>query len=311
MTDQHRSGFIALVGPANAGKSTLLNALLGKKVSIVSPKPQTTRNRVLGIKDGPDFQMIFLDTPGFFEPNRIKRNKALGDFLKKQVEAALEGIDITLLVVDTGRLMRDDDYCKEILERYLLDFKVKPDLILLNKIDAVEKEQILPMLQKLHDHFSSIKGGSGEIELLPISARTGDGLKQLEQILLKKLPLGVQYFPEGQSTDQSDETLASEIIREKLFQQLNDEIPYSIAVRIERWEDEDELSKISAVIAVERESQKPIVIGAKGSKLKNVGTAARKDLERVFGTKVYLELFVKVEEHWTMSEKGLRKVGLR
>lgn len=306
----HKSGFIAIVGPANAGKSTLLNALLGHKVSIVSPKPQTTRNRVLGIKDGQDYQMIFLDTPGFFDGPGAKKNKALGEYLRRQVKDALEGIDITMLVIDGGRLLREASHLDELVETCQREFRSSPEIVAINKVDTIEKNKLLPLLKSLYEKLTTGELEGKDIELIPISAKNGDGLRQLETVLLKKLPIGVQYFPEGQLTDQSDENLAAEIIREKLFHQLNDELPYSIAVRIERWEDEETVSRISAVISVERESQKPIVIGAKGARLKSIGTAARKELERIFAAKIFLELFVKVEEHWTHTDRGLKKVGL-
>jgi GTP-binding protein Era len=185
-----------------------------------------------------------------------------------------------------------------------------PDVIAINKVDSLDARELLPLMKDLYERFTTDSNRTTDIEIIPISAKNGDGLKQLERVLLNRLPKGVQYFPEGQSTDQSDEKLAAEIIREKLFLNLNDELPYSIAVRIESWVDEDKLSKISAVISVERDSQKSIVIGAAGVKLKAVGMAARKDLERIFGNKVFLQLFVKVEENWTESERGLRRAGL-
>ncbi len=309
---EHRSGFVAIVGPANAGKSTLLNAILKKKVSIVSPKPQTTRNRVLGIKDGKDYQIVFLDTPGFFDAKMLRRGKgkALGDFLRKQVNEALKGIDVTLLVVDGSRCIREEGHLEEVVLTFRKFFRVAPDFVAINKIDLIDKNALLPLLKRIYDQFQSDATPARDMELIPVSAGTSDGLVQLEELLLKKLPLGVQYFPEGQLTDQSDETLAAEIIREKLFHQLNDELPYSVAVHVENWSDDANLTRISAVVAVERESQKAIVIGAKGAKLKAIGTAARKELERIYGTKIFLELFVRVEEHWTKTERGLRRVGM-
>jgi GTP-binding protein Era len=312
LKDNHRSGFIALVGPPNAGKSTLLNAILKRKVSIVSPKPQTTRNRVLGIKDGPDYQMIFLDTPGFYNPPVGKKNstKALGDFLKRELKESLQGIDITALVIDGQRLLKEEKHLDNVIETLKKSSVSNPDIIVINKVDSIDGRELLPVMKQLYEKFTIDSTRTTDIEIIPVSAKTGDGLKQLESLFLKMLPPGVQYFPEGQTTDQSDEKLAAEIIREKLFLNLNDELPYSIAVRIESWVDQGDLSKIAAVISVERDSQKAIVIGAAGSKLKAVGTAARKDLERVFGNKVFLQLFVRVDENWTESERGLRRVGV-
>lgn len=308
----HRSGFIALVGPPNAGKSTLLNALLETKVSIVSPKPQTTRNKVLGIKDGKDFQMIFLDTPGFFKvPTGKKRSsKALGDFLRRELRESLKGIDITVLVVDGRRLLTEERHLLNVMETLNESGVSSPDVIAINKVDSLDARELLPIMKAMYERFIMDSNRTSDLEIVPLSAKNGDGLKQLERVLLKRLPFGVQYFPEGQITDQSDEKLASEVIREKLFLSLNDELPYSIVVGVESWVDEEKLSKISAAITVERDSQKSIVIGAGGAKLKAVGTAARRDLERIFGNKVFLQLFVKVEKNWTESERGLQKVGI-
>jgi GTP-binding protein Era len=312
MKETHRSGFIALIGAPNAGKSTLLNALLQRKVSIVSPKPQTTRNRVLGIKDGENYQMIFLDTPGFLRvPARKQRNnRALGDFLKRELKESLEGIDVTALVVDGQRLIKEEGHLKSLFETLESQGVSAPDVIIINKVDSMDPKLLLPLMQEMYERFRATSNQTTDIEVIPVSAKTGDGLKQLEALILRMLPEGVQYFPEGQLTDQSDERLAAEIIREKLFLNLNDELPYSIAVRVESWVDEGDLSKISAVISVERDSQKAIVIGSGGSKLKAVGTAARKELEKIFGNKVFLQLFVRVEEHWTESERGLRRAGV-
>lgn len=311
MEEEHKSGFVALVGPANAGKSTLLNALLGTKVSIVSPKPQTTRNRIFGIKNGPDYQMVFLDTPGFLRDkvSRGGRNRALGKVLRQSLHDAVDGVDVCALVVDGCQLLKNPEELNTLTSFFEREHLLTPHIIVVNKIDLVDRKDLLPLLRTLYDTFVAKEEGRRDIEIIPISARKADGLQVLERTILSRLQPGVKYFPEGQVTNQSDEFLAAEVVREKLFYQLSDELPYSLAVQIERWEEAQGLLRLSAVITVERESQKGIVIGVGGEKLKMIGTAARKELERIFGTKVFLELFVRVEENWTRTEAGLRRVG--
>ena len=304
-----RSGFIALVGPANAGKSTLLNALVGRKVSIVSPKEQTTRNRILGIKTTPEAQFVFLDTPGFLA--RRYRGE-LARYLNKVVSAAAEDVDVLLMVIDGARLLKDQDVSLRI--RAAVDERKLPRLsvVAINKIDAFEQRQLLPMIAQLNEVFAGWTGPDGApIEFLPISAKSGEGLEELERVIKDKLPLGPQYFPEQMVTDQPEPFLAAEIVREKLMLHLKEELPYHVAVQVERWQFEKDILHISAAVIVDKESQKGIVIGKGGSMLKNVGQEARLDLERVLGTRIFLELFVRVEEKWTMSARGLARAGYR
>lgn len=304
-TGAFRSGFVGIVGPANAGKSTLLNALLGAKVSIVSPKPQTTRTRVLGVKSGPGTQLVFLDSPGFLKKGF---NQPLGRFLQQEAREVSEEGDICLLVVDGQKLSRQENELSE-LEAQLRKGGLKaPDVVAVNKVDLVDKAALLPLLDRL---FQAFTAEGQTVEILPVSALKKIGLADLEKVLLQRLPEGPQYFPEDQLSDQAEETLAAEIVREKLFLNLQQELPYSVAVRTDRWEEEEEIIRIGATVLVERESQKGIVIGKGGEMLKRIGTAARLEMEKIFGTKVFLELFVRVEEDWTRSEKGLGRAGLR
>lgn len=299
-----RSGMVALVGETNAGKSTLLNALLGTKVSIVASKPHTTRNRILGIKNLPNAQLVLVDTPGFV---RSSSKNEMGKFTSRVLQEAASGVDLLLLVVDAQRLDRNrkaiDDLVANLRDRQL----GVPAIVALNKIDLVRKDKLLPIMKELFDRFSA--SGGGEVELVPVSAAMNDGLDVLERIIIEKLPEGEQMFPDDTVSDQSEPFLASEIIREKLLRQLEEEVPHSAAVRIEDWEDSDDLLNIQAVILVEKESQKGIVIGRGGKQLKEIGQEARLELEALFGVSVFLKLFVKVESEWTKTEKGLAKAG--
>jgi len=298
----HRSGYVAIVGPTNAGKSTLLNQLLGQKVSIVSPKVQTTRTRVLGIKSSNNAQLIFLDTPGFVA--RQFRN-TLGSYLEQELKNSVSGVDVLLLVLDASRLA----HYPEESDALVADLKDRglsaPAVVVLNKIDLLDKLRLLPLIEGLVSHFPKNKS----IEFVPVSATKRDGLDVLEKILIERIPLGPCFYPDGVVTDQSDQFLASEIIREKLFFFLGQELPYSMAVSIEGWKEDEKLLSINAVINVERTSQKPMVVGKGGAKIKEISTSARKELERLFGIKVFLKVFVRVEPNWTKSEKGLKKVG--
>lgn len=309
----HRSGFIALVGPANAGKSTLLNQLLGQKVSIVSPKPQTTRNRILGVKNLPEAQLVFFDTPGFFRErtptmrfSQIVRGE-LGRYLSQAVRDGVSEVDVTLLVLDAKELLRRSEELSRLSQAFRNEGVRLPHLIALNKVDLVQKEALLPLLTELFTEFSEALGS--EVEIIPLSARRGEGVEHLEQAIIKRLPVGPRLYPEDFLTDRSERFLAAEIVREKLFLQLGQEVPYSTAVQVEKWEEGEKLLKIGAVIFVERTSQRGIVIGKGGERLKSIGKAAREELERIFEKQVYLELFVRVEENWTRTERGLRRVG--
>jgi GTP-binding protein Era len=283
MPDQAiRSGFVALVGRPNAGKSTLLNALVGAKVSIVTAVPQTTRNRILGVVNRPEAQIVLMDTPGIHKPlSRLNQQMML------YVQQALEERDLAVLIVDAAeRFGRGDEFAVELLKRYA------PQTILaLNKIDRVRKPHLLPLM----DRYSKLYDFA---EIIPISALRNEGLEELTAAVVKLLPEGPQYFPPDIYTDQPERFLAGEIIREKIINHTKQELPYVTAVLIDQFEEGETLTRIHATVVVERDSQRPIVIGAGGERLKQIGTEARLELERLFPPKVFLELYVKIEPHW-------------
>ncbi len=286
-----RSGFVAILGRPNAGKSTLLNALVGEKVAIVTHKPQTTRNRIQGFvnveaaRGRPAGQVILVDTPGVHRPD-----SQLGRRMMHEVHAALEGCDLLLLLVDaTQRFGAGDEFALDLARR-----SGRPCFLLLNKIDALEKSRLLPLIA---DYQSKHKFG----EIIPISALRRDGLELLLEKVLGALPEGPRYFDTDQFTDQPERFLASEIVREKVLQHTGEEVPYASAVIVERFEESPKLVSIGAVIYCERDGQKAILIGRGGAMLKKIGAAARRELERRLGTKVFLELFVKVQPGWRDS----------
>jgi len=286
-----RSGFVSIIGRPNAGKSTLLNALVGEKIAIVTEKPQTTRTRIQGIlnlKSGhgrPAGQIIFVDTPGVHKPDSKLNRKLL-----QEIHAALESRDLILLIVDvTGKPNPADQHVLDLVKK-----SGGPVFLLLNKIDRLEKDRLLPIIErysKLHEFR----------EIIPISATKRDGLERLLDKIVGVLPKGPRYFPEDQLTDQPERFIASEIIREKVLLRTGKEVPYATAVVIERYEEGERLTRIAAAIYCERDGQKAILIGKGGKKLKEIGTAARLELESFFGKKVFLELFVKVQPGWRES----------
>lgn len=290
------SGFVAIVGPPNVGKSTLLNRMLGTKVSIVSPKPQTTRNRLMGIYHGSGFQIAFMDTPG------IHGTKTL--LHKSMVSSAIESIsevDIIMIVIEISR--PDDNEITTILSALKRTDK-KPVILALNKIDIASKEKILKTL----DRF-----GKTELfdSIIPVSALKGNGIEILIEELRKRLKPGPEFFPRDMLTDQPETFLVAEIIREKIYLHTRNELPYSAAVTVEHMEEapDKELLMISAVIHVESQSQKAIIVGRGGTKIKEIGTAARIELEKFFGTKVFLELYSRVEKNWSRDTRALRRLG--
>jgi len=288
------SGFIAIIGPPNIGKSTLLNRVLGKKIAITTPKPQTTRNRIVGIYHRDDYQIVFIDTPG------IHRTRSL--FHKSMVssaKASLEEVDIILLIVGPESV---DDEMNIIFS--LLRKTDKPVILAINKIDLIRKENLLPLIEsysKLH-YFDAI---------IPISALYGDGLDVLNEELKKRLTPGPQFFPPDMITDKSEAFLIAEIIREKIYYEARDELPYSSAVIVERLEEDParKLLVVMAVIYVEKQSQKGILIGKNGAMIKRIGRKARIEIEKVFNIKVYLELVVRVKKKWSRDTRSLRKLG--
>lgn len=285
-------GYAALFGPANAGKSTLLNRILGEKVSIVSSKPQTTRQQVLGVYNTPRSQLIFLDTPGFVAG---KHRDKLSRFLDQARDEALKEVDVPLLVLDARNPV------------ITAKGKLPSELIILNKIDLLKKGQVFSTLKRVSEQCASLS--EKPVEIFPVSAKTGEGIDELLRSVEKLLPEGPRYYPEDVRSDSDPQWFVAEIIREKLYRQLNQELPYSVAVKIEQWTEEDNLIKLRGVVQVERNSQKGMVIGKSGSKLKSIATAARLELEQYFGCKVFLELLVRVEPNWTKSDKNLRAAG--
>lgn len=289
-----RCGFVAIVGRPNVGKSTLLNALVGEKLSIVTDKPHTTRQRVLGVLNRGADQAVFIDTPG--HARRTKR--ALHRLMARQIHQALEDCDLALLVVEADRLTSQDYALIE-----MLDGKLDRTFLVLNKVDAVaSKTTLLPTLDKL--------AGKPFAELLPISARTGDNLERLVAQIFAHLPVGPKQFPEGMVTDRDLTFRVAEIIREKLMNLVHKEVPYGMTVEVEHLGTNEEGQRlVHALIWIERESQKSIVIGKAGSVLKQAGTLAREELRELLGERVHLELWVKVREHWADSERELQRLG--
>jgi GTP-binding protein Era len=290
-----RSGFVAIVGRPNAGKSTLVNRLVGQKIAIVTSKPQTTRNRIQGIVTKPLGQIVFIDTPGLHEAD-----SALGRQMMQEVAAALEGIDVLLLMVDASRMHPHAD---ELLLNKAKRFRGKT-ILALNKVDRLPKPKLLPLIEAFSKAFEFAA-------ILPISALKGDGCEGLLDEILKQLPVGEPYFPEDQVTDQPERFLAAEIIREKAIQAMYHEVPYALAVVVEKYEQTPNLLRIEVVMNVERDSQKKILIGHKGEMLKKIGTEARKELETMVGAKVYLGLFVKVVPDWRESPQKVRELDWR
>lgn len=290
-----KSGFVAIVGRPNAGKSTLVNALVQSKVSIVTPVPQTTRNRILGILHRPDAQVIFMDTPGVHKP--LSR---LNEQMMNYVRQALSDRDLAVLIVDASeKFGKGDEFVVKLLSEY------SPRTILaLNKIDRVHKPDLLPLM----DRYSKLFGFE---EIIPISALRGQGLDELLGAIIHRLPEGPAYFPADEYTDQPERFLAAEIIREKVIVNTRQELPYVTAVLIDQFEEGDQITRIHATIVVEKETQKPIVIGGGGARLKEIGTQARLELEKLFPPKVFLELFVKVEPQWRNNREVIAELDYR
>jgi GTPase len=290
-----RSGFIAIVGAPNVGKSTLLNRLLGQKISITSKKPQTTRNRILGILDRPQAQMVFLDTPGIHRPG-----KPLNVRIVEVALAALSDVDMILVMADAAA---PDTAAEQYLVEKLASRKT-PAVMVLNKIDRVPKTVLLAQI----DGWSR----RGDFKaIVPVSALHGTQVEELIRVLEAGLPAGPPLYPPGSLTDMPERFIAGEMIREKAFRLTGEEIPYAIAVTVEDFKEEQggRLIRIHATIHVERESQKGMVIGKHGQKLKEIGQAARKEIERMVGTKVYLKLFVRVQRNWSNDAKALERFG--
>ncbi len=291
-TPAHKAGFVAIIGRPNAGKSTLVNRLVGQKIAIVTAKPQTTRNRIQGIVTSPEGQIILIDTPGLHEAD-----SALGRQMMHEVAAALEGIDVLLLMVDATREHAHSD---AMLLQKAERFRGKT-ILALNKVDKVPKQKLLPMIEAFQKAFEFAA-------IVPISAMKGEGCDKLVTEILQQLPVAEPYFPEDQVTDQPERFLAAEIIREKAIQVMYHEVPYALAVMVDKFEELPKLLRIEVTMNVERDSQKKILIGHKGEMLKKIGTDARKELEKLFDTKIYLSLFVKVAPDWRENPLKVREL---
>lgn len=287
-------GFVAIVGRPNVGKSTLLNHILGQKISITSRKPQTTRHQILGVKTSETAQVIYVDTPGIHN----RRGTAINKYMNRAASSVLSDVDIVLFVVQALQWTEED----EIVLSRLENIKV-PVLLVVNKVDKVnEKTELLPYIEKI----SAMRDFE---KVIPVSALHAQNIDQLEADVYELLPENVAFFPEDQITDRNVRFLAAEIIREKLIRELGQELPYTTTVEIDRFEEEGSMSRIFATIYVESKGQKAIIIGRKGGKLKSIGTKARIDIEKMLDGKVYLELWVKVREGWSNDERALSSLG--
>ena len=289
------SGFIAIIGPPNVGKSTLLNRLLGKKVAIVSPKPQTTRNRILGIRHGGGYQMVFMDTPG------IHRTRTpLHRSMVSSAREALFEVDMLLIVIE---MPHPEDNSMPLIMEGIKRIE-KPVILIINKIDSGPKERLLSIMDSYSKRYPFDA-------IIPVSALTGDGTDSVIGELRSRLKPGPEFFPRDMTTDLSEAFIISEIIREKIFLHTRDELPYSCAVKTEKMEEKPAkgLLSVAATIYVESESQKAIVIGQNGKKINEIGKSSRLELERMFGVRIYLDLFVRVEKNWSRDTKALRRLG--
>jgi GTP-binding protein Era len=287
-----RAGFAAIVGRPNAGKSTLLNHLVGQKIAIVTSKPQTTRNRIQGIVTQKRGQIVFIDTPGLHAPD-----SALGRQMMHEVAAAVEGIDVLLLIVDASRVSpHTDSMLIEKAQRF-----AGKTILVLNKVDTVPKPQLLPLIERFRKEFDFAA-------IVPLSALKGTGCSDLLDEIFRHLPEGRPYFPEDQVTDQPERFLAAEIVREKAIRALHHELPYALAVFVDKFEENPRLVRIEATLNVERDTQKKILIGHKGAMLKKIGTEARKELESLLNAKVFLGLFVKVAQDWRQNPQRVREL---
>lgn len=299
-SEHFRSGMVAIVGPPNAGKSTLLNTLLGQKISIVTAKPQTTRNRILGVVSHSEYQIVLLDTPGLHvarEPLNREMMRVAMDSLTA-VDAVLFLVDVSLPVPEKKLVERNREFSA------WLEKVVSPAIMVLNKIDLVDRRKLLPMIEG----YAALYPFKA---IVPVSALKGSGCGELIDELLKLLPVGPRYFPDDMPTDASERFLAAEIIREKVFLKTGQEIPYACAVLIESFKEDSDrgMVTIHATIVVEKDSQKGIVIGKGGRKLQEIGTAARKEIEELIGLKVVLKLWVKVRKNWSQDERFLKELG--
>ncbi len=296
ISSSFKAGYVALIGRPNVGKSTLMNELLGQKLSIVTPKPQTTRHRVLGISSGNEHQIIFLDTPGLLIP-RYK----LQETMVKTARSAIEEADVLLFMIEPEEKISQANH--SILSELVATKKTL--ILIINKIDLVEKDKLLPIIDQYSQSFKLSS-------IIPISAIKADGLEKVKQLIIEHLPVGFPFYPLDMITDQPERFFVAEIIREKIFQKYGEEIPYSTTVTIEEFKERNQgKDYVRGVIYVERASQKGIIIGKQGAALKKVGQIARAEIELFLGRPVYLELFVKVKEKWRQNEGILKELGYK
>lgn len=289
-----RCGYVAIVGRPNVGKSTLLNHILGQKISITSRKPQTTRNNVVGIKTEGDVQIMFVDTPGM----HLGQQKAINRYMNRAANTAMKDVDVVVFVVDRFIWTEEDEAVAEKLQ-----YVTCPIILAVNKVDEIaDKETLLPHLDVLSQKLKIA-------EIIPLSALRNINLDRLEQLIVDRIPEGQHMYPEDQITDRSSRFMAAEIVREKITRQLGDELPYEMAVEIEEFKQDGHLLNIGALILVEREGQKRILIGDKGERIKLIGTQARIDMEKLFDMKIMLKLWVKVKSGWSDDERALRSLG--
>ncbi|MBA2654320.1 MAG: GTPase Era [Gammaproteobacteria bacterium] len=296
MNKVSRCGYVAIIGRPNVGKSTLLNHILGQKICITSRKPQTTRHRILGIKTEGEIQTVYVDTPGLHQ----EAKKALNRYMNKAASAAIHDVDVIVFIVEALKWQADDEW---ILQK--LKHVQSPVILVINKVDKIaDKQMLLPFIEELSNKFKFNY-------ILPMSALKNNNVIELENLVNSFLPENPHFFPDDQVTDASERFLASEIIREKLMRSLGQELPYALTVQIEQFKEEKKMYRIGAIIWVEKLSQKAIVIGAEGGVLKKVGTRARKEMELLFETKIFLQLWVKVKESWSDSDRALQSLGYR
>lgn len=289
----HVSGFVSILGRPNSGKSTLLNALVGTKLAIVAVKPQTTRDLVQGVLTLPDAQIVFLDTPGIHRPDTLLDRRMM-----ESIRAALNERDLLLFVADASRRFGEDD--EEAVQ--LIEKTSAPALLVLNKVDRVkDKRLLLPLIER----YKAVREFA---DYIPVSALTRAGLDDLRAAILPRLPEGPVYFPPDYLTDQPERFLAAELVREKILAETRQEVPHSVAVLVDSWEETERLTRIAATIYVERGGQKGIIIGAKGSMLKRIGTLAREEMERMFSRKIFLELYVRVQPRWRENPAFLEQL---
>ena len=291
---QYRCGWAAIVGRPNIGKSTLLNKIIGQKVSIISRRPQTTRHRILGVLTRDDYQLVLVDTPGIHKSESSYLNRVFN----RAASSSLETVDVNLMLIDARGWHEDDEKVLKLIKQ-----NQSKTLLLINKIDVLkDKTQLLPLIEHGRQKYSFD-------EMIPISAQTGAGVDTILKTIGEYLPQGQADFPQDMVTDRTFRFMASELVREQIFQQLGEELPYTSAVQIEEFEQTENLDRISVLIWVDKDSHKPIFLGQNGQRLKKIGTRARRQMEQCFGKKVYLQLWVKVKEGWAESDLSLRTLG--